>query len=147
MLDRRTALKGVTLGAGAVALSPFLKHLDMLQAAEGQQLPKRLVFVVKSSGLQGEFLNPEGLKHGGDTLVDEPLQGKVLPESLKSLEPFKNKLTIIQGLSGRMTLAGHSAFYGALGGYKAAPHTPPLFATVDGHLSEKLPSVFNHVGF
>ncbi len=147
MLDRRTALKGVTLGAGAVALSPFLKHLDMLQAAEGQQLPKRLVFVVKSSGLQGEFLNPEGLKHGGDTLVDEPLQGKVLPESLKSLEPFKDKLTIIQGLSGRMTLAGHSAFYGALGGYKAAPHTPPLFATVDGHLSEKLPSVFNHVGF
>ena len=147
MLDRRTVLKGVTLGAGAVALSPFLKHLNMLQAAEGQQLPKRFVFVVKSSGLQADYLNPEGLKHGGDTLVDEPLQGKALSASMKSLEPFKDKLTIIQGLSGRMTLAGHSAFYGALGGYKAAPHTPPLFATVDGHLSEKFPTVFNHVGF
>jgi hypothetical protein len=103
--------------------------------------------VVKSSGLQGEYLNPEGLKHGGDTLVDEPLKDKKLSESMKSLEPFKDKLTIIQGLSGRMTLAGHSAFYGALGGYKAPPHTPPLFATIDGHLSEQFPSVFNHVGF
>ena len=47
--DRRTMLKGVTLGAGAVALAPFLEHL---KAAEQQKLPKRFVFVVKSSGLQ-----------------------------------------------------------------------------------------------
>jgi hypothetical protein len=143
-INRRTVLKGITLGAGAAALSPFLKHLA---AAETQQLPKRFVFVVKSSGLQGEHLNPEGLKHGGSTLVDEPLAGRKLSDSMKSLEPFKDKLTIIQGLSGRMTQAGHSAFYGALGGFKAPAHTPPLFATIDGHLSEKFPSVFNHIGF
>jgi hypothetical protein len=143
-INRRSALKGITLGAGAVALSPFLRHLA---AAETQQLPKRFVFVVKSSGLQSEYLTPEGLKQGGDTLVDEPLAGRKLTDSMKSLEPFKDKLTIIQGLSGRMTLAGHSAFYGALGGYKAPPHTPPLFATIDGHLSESFPSVFNHIGF
>lgn len=143
-INRRTALKGVTLGAGAVALSPFLRHLE---AAQQQQLPKRFVFVVKSSGLQGDYLNPEGLQHGDDKLIDEPLKGKRLSASMKSLEPFKDQLTIIQGLSGKMTLSGHSAFYGALGGYKAPAHAPPLFATIDGHLSEKLPSVFNHVGF
>ena len=66
---------------------------------------------------------------------------------MKSLEPFKDKLTIIQGLSGKMTNSGHSSFYGALGGYKASAHAPPLFATIDGHLSEKFPSVFNHLGF
>ena len=142
-INRRTALKGITLGAGALALSPFLKHL---KAAEAQQLPKRFVFVVKSSGLQGDYLNPEGLKHRGDALVDEPLKGKRLSDCMKSLEPFKDKLTIIQGLSGRMTLSGHSAFYGALGGYKAPPHTPTLFATIDGHLSLLFPSVFNHIG-
>lgn len=143
-INRRTMLKGVTLGAGATALSPFLRHL---KAAEQQQIPKRFVFVVKSSGLQGDYLNPEGLQHRGDDLVDEPLAGRKLSDSMKSLEPFKNQLTIIQGLSGKMTLSGHSAFYGALGGYKASAHTPPLYATIDGHLSEKLPSVFNHVGF
>jgi hypothetical protein len=144
LITRRSALKGLSLGTGAVALSPFLRHLA---AAELHELPKRFVFVVKSSGLQGAYLNPEGLKHGGSTLVDEPLKGRKLADSMKSLERFKDKLTIIQGLSGRMTLAGHSAFYGALGGYKAPPHTPPLFATIDGHLSEKFPSVFNHIGF
>ena len=135
------------MGAGAVALAPFLQHLKMAHGTTGQQLPKRFVFVVKSSGLQAEYLNPMGLKHGGDKLVDEPLADKTLSDSMKSLEPFKDKLTIIQGLSGRMTLAGHSAFYGALGGYKAAANTPPLYATIDGFLSEQFPSVFNHIGF
>lgn len=144
MITRREALGRISLGAGAVALSPFLKHVA---AAEAHVLPKRFVFVVKSSGLQGDYLNPEGLQHGSDSLVDEPLAGRPLSASMKSLEAFKHKLTIIQGLSGRMTLSGHSAFYGALGGYKAAAHSPPLFATIDGHLSEKLPSVFNHIGF
>ena len=120
--DRRTLLRGVTLGAGAVALNPFLKHL---QAAERQELPKRFVFVVKSSGLQGEYLNPEGLEHHGDKIVDESLAGRKLSDSMQPLEPFKKKLTILQGLSGKMTRLGHSAHYGALGGYKASPHAPP----------------------
>lgn len=144
MPGRRQLLRGLSLGAGAVALSPFLQRL---QADEQGQLPKRFVFVVKSSGLQGEYLNPEGLQHGGDRLVDEPLADRALSDSLKSLEPFRDQLTIIQGLSGKMTQPGHSAHYGALGGYKASAHTPPLYATIDGHLSERFPAVFNHVGF
>ena len=143
-LNRRALLKGVSLGSGAVALSPFIRSLS---AEEKQPLPKRFVFVVKSSGLQGDYLNPEGLNHRGETPVDAPLAGRKLSASLKSLEPFKDKLTIIQGLSGKMTNSGHSSFYGALGGYKASAHAPPLFATIDGHLSEKFPSVFNHLGF
>ncbi len=143
-INRRALLKGVTLGSGALALSPFIKSIS---AADQQQPPKRFVFVVKSSGLQGDYLNPDGLTHRGETLVDTTLQGRKLSESMKSLEAFKDKLTIIQGLSGKMTNSGHSSFYGALGGYKASAHAPPLFATIDGHLSEKFPAVFNHLGF
>lgn len=142
--NRRAILKGATLGAGSLAFAPFLRNL---QASELGRVPKRFVFVVKSSGLQGEYLNPKGLSHGGDKLVDESLSDYQLPESLKSLESLKDRLTIIQGLSGKMTRLGHSAHYGALGGYKASPHAPPLYATIDGHLSEAFPSVFNHVGF
>ena len=71
-MNRRNVLKGVTLGAGATALAPFLEHL---QGAEKGDLPKRFVFVVKGSGLQAEYLNPEGLIHGGDSLVDESIEG------------------------------------------------------------------------
>ena len=147
MIDRRALLKGFTLGAGAIALTPFLKHMSMLNAAdESKQLPKRFVFVVKGSGLQAEYLNPEGLSHGKSDIVDSSLEGKVLSDSLKSLEPFKNKLTILQGLSGKMTTYGHTGYYGALGAYKASVGQQPSAPTIDGHLSNLFPSVFNHIG-
>jgi len=147
MTTRRTLLKGITLGAGSAALSPFLNHFVKLDAAgAGDQLPKRFVFVVKASGLQAEFINPEGLLHGGDTLVDQPLAGRKLASGMESLEPFRNKLTILQGLSGRMCTFGHSSFYGALGAYKSSLQGQPSAATIDGHLSNLFPSVFNHVG-
>ncbi|MBM81299.1 MAG: hypothetical protein CMJ78_12010 [Planctomycetaceae bacterium] len=147
MATRRTILKGATLGAASVALSPFMRHLSMLDAKEPDaQLPKRFVFVVKASGLQAEFLNPKGLAHGGTTVVDESLQNKNLAAGMESLEPFKNKLTILQGLSGRMCTYGHSSFYGALGAYKATAQAQPAAATIDGHLSNLFPSVFNHIG-
>ena len=74
MLSRRSILQGASLGAGSVALSPFLRHLGMLDAREShRQLPKRFVFVVKGSGLQGDFLEPEGCKRGGDQLQDVAL--------------------------------------------------------------------------
>ena len=101
---------------------------------------------MKASGLQAEFINPEGLKHGRDKLVDEPLGKRKLPDSLASLDPFRDRLTILQGLSGRMCNFGHSSFYGALGAYKATLQGQPSEATIDGHLSNLLPSVFNHVG-
>lgn len=147
MTTRRTILKGVTWGAGGVALSPFLGHLSMLDAQEPEsQMPKRFVFVVKASGLQAEFLNPAGLQHGGEQTVDESLDGKKLPSGMECLEPFKNKLTILQGLSGRMCTFGHSSFYGALGAYKATAQGQPSAATIDGHLASLFPSVFSHVG-
>ncbi|MDA0587710.1 MAG: DUF1552 domain-containing protein [Planctomycetota bacterium] len=147
MATRRTVLKGLSLGAGSLALSPFLNHFARLDADDAEQnLPKRFVFVVKASGLQAEFINPEGLQHGGGTLVDEPLGSRKLPESLASFEPFKDRLTILQGLSGKMCNFGHSSFYGALGAYKATLQGQPLAATIDGHLSNLLPSVFNHIG-
>ena len=143
-MHRRQALKNISVCA---ALTPFVNHLSMLEAKEkSNQLPKRFVFVVKSSGLQAEYLNPDGLKHGGDKLVDAPLKGRKLPKTLSSLERHKDKVTILQGLSGKMCNFGHSSFYGALGAYKASQQGSPAAATIDGHLSNLFPSVFNHVG-
>ena len=147
MTTRRSILKGMTLGAGSLALSPFLNHFARLDADDAdQQLPKRFVFVVKASGLQAKFINPQGLQHGGAGIVDESLDGRALAESMAGLEPFKDRLTILQGLSGKMCNFGHSSFYGALGAYKSTLQGQPSAATIDGHLSNLLPSVFNHIG-
>jgi hypothetical protein len=79
MMNRRSVLKGITLGAGAVALTPFIEHMNMLHAADKMpKLPKRFVFVVKSSGLQAEFINPQGLQHGASDIIDSNLKGKKL---------------------------------------------------------------------
>ena len=147
MHSRRSILRGGFLGAGSVALSPLLRHLRMLEFGPAQrQLPKRFVFVVKSSGLQADYLEPGGLERGGDALVDAPLRGRQLHESLQPLAPFLDRLTILQGLSGKMCTIGHSSFYGALGAYKADGKTPPTGPTLDGFLSARFPSVFDHVG-
>lgn len=145
--SRRTILKGLTVGGGSLALTPFLNHFARLKADDAaERLPKRFVFVVKASGLQAEFINPKGLTHGGDTRVDESLEGRELAAGMEALAPFRNRLTILQGLSGKMCNFGHSSFYGALGAYKATLQGQPSAATIDGHLSQLLPSVFNHVG-
>ena len=54
---------------GERELSLFLVE----RGAPGRELPKRFVFVVKSSGLQGDYLEPEGLERGGDALIDAKL--------------------------------------------------------------------------
>ncbi|MFT5429648.1 MAG: hypothetical protein ACI9OJ_000320, partial [Myxococcota bacterium] len=48
-LDRRSALKGITLGAGAVVLQPFLNALAAESA--GQAPPPRIIFLFESNGL------------------------------------------------------------------------------------------------
>ena len=147
MKSRRSILQSISLGASSLALAPFLNRYACSEEVVAEaRTPKRFLFVVKSSGLQAEFINPEGLQHGGDSIVDESLGDRKLAEGMESLEPFRNRLTILQGLSGRMCNPGHSSHYGALGAYKAGAHSQPSDATIDGFLAQQLPSVFNHVG-
>ena len=146
-LDRRGLLLRGAYGAAAGLFAPFARHLAQADAPGPRPLfPQRFVFVVKSSGLQAEHLNPEGLGHGGTELVDAPLAERALPATLSALEPFRARLTILQGLSGRMCTYGHSAFYGALGAFKASGDAPPRAATIDGLLARQHRSVFDHVG-
>ena len=63
----------------------------------------------------------------------------VLPEPIKALEPFKENLHIINGLHGLHTSPGHSAYFGALGGYRGSGGVPPSGPTIDYELSKVLP--------
>ena len=68
-----------------------------------------------------------------------------LHECMKSLEPFKDQLTILQDLSGKCVRRGHISHYGALGCFKAGGEKDkgtPLMATIDGELGLHAPGVF-----
>lgn len=127
---RRKFIQGLSLGGASLAMAPFLRSVQAQAAGKDAGLPKRFVFVVKSSGVEKFNLVPEGLENhfldantgkklghanrrlGG--LIDVSLADHPLPEKLAVLEAFKDRLTIIQSLSGEGFTGNHTAGYGAL---------------------------------
>jgi hypothetical protein len=116
-LDRRSVLKGVTLGAGAVVLQPFLQRLAAEQA--GQAPPKRFIFFMQGNGLWPYHVQPRNLPappRGTDQLIDRNMADLDLPDPIAPLTPFKNRMTIIQKLSHKIAGGGdHGKGYGGLG--------------------------------
>jgi hypothetical protein len=103
------------------------------QGSERSGLPKRVIFFLQNQGFDPATCVPAGMKESGS------LSGVELPEPISPLEPYKNKLHIITGLHGRHTSPSHSAFFGALGGYRGGIGVPPAGATIDHVISGQLP--------
>lgn len=140
-LNRRMMLKGLAASAGGALFSPFT--WPQLLAAEGGVLPKRFVFFLQNHGFSPQHGTPEGVHINEKTLdhvEDLPLAAMQLPKYIDPLAPYKDRLTIIQGLNGRHVLPYHSAPFGALGGFKKSPSTP-MGETIDCALSRALPAV------
>ncbi len=95
--------------------------------------PKRVVFFMQNQGFDPKTCIPVSMKNSGS------LAGVKLPEPIKALEPYKENMHIIAGLHGRHTSPGHSAFFGALGGYRGSDGVAPSASTIDYELSKILP--------
>ncbi len=158
-MNRREVLKGMTLSAGSVLLSPMLSKLQA--QAQGRNLaPKRFVFVVESNGVPPGQMAPSGITrqarpqqplNGPAELVDVSLADRSLPMSLEPINEFKNRVTIVQGLSGRVCGGGHSNNFQALGAFGAGRgnggESMAIEAeTIDGALARQIPGIFPHVG-
>lgn len=129
-LTRRRVIQGLSLGGASIAMAPFLRSVQAHAAGKDEALPKRFVFVVKSSGVDKFTLVPEGIENhfvdkttgkklgnksrrlGG--LIDVSLAEHKLPDKLTLLEEFKDRLTVIQSLSGEGFSGNHTSGYGAL---------------------------------
>ncbi len=127
MLNRRNVLKG--LAAAAVA-GPMLP--SVAQAAK-KGSPKRVIFFMQNQGFDPLTAIPAGMNTSGS------LAKAKLPEPIQALEPYKERLHIINGLHGVHTSPSHSAFFGALGGYRGSDGVPPSGPTIDYTLSKALP--------
>ncbi|MDB4571398.1 DUF1552 domain-containing protein [Akkermansiaceae bacterium] len=151
MVTRRNFLRNI--GAGSLALSPFMQHLRAEAAGKAAGLPKRFVFVVRGNGLRPYGVVPKGLEEFGadrlklNRLVDRSLMDLELNESMKSLEPFKDQLAIIQGLSSKICKGPHGGHFGVLGAYSSGDHAPPRRETLDAAFAKKFPSIFPHLAF
>lgn len=156
-MDRRDALKGISLGAGSMLLTPVLSRLTA-QAAGVQEQPKRFVFVVESNGFTPQQAAPVDYvrksRHqrplgGSSEMADFSLADHKLPPALEPLTPWKDKVTIVQGLSGRVCGGGHSNNFkalGACGGAGGGESQSVLGETIDGALAKTIPGIFPFIG-
>ena len=125
MLTRRKMIQGMAAGAGAALGLPFLPERLLASSSARKETPKRIVFFMQNQGFDPATCIPEGMKRSGS------LAKVKLPEPISPLEPYKERLHIINGLHGIHTSPSHSAFFGALGGYRGSDGVPPSAATID----------------
>jgi hypothetical protein len=148
---RRDTLKNLSLGAGAFLLAPFVRQIEIQAAGNSISIPNRFVFVVKSSGIIPDGITPDAFK-GKDSssdLFNQDLKDVSLPSSMRALEPFKDQLSIVQGLSGKMCRGGHSSWFGMMGVYMTGGEFDAgaiIRATADAELAKLNPAPFNHLG-
>lgn len=132
MLSRRKMLQGMAAGAGAF-LTQSLVTKDVIGSQIKSSTPKRIVFFLQNQGFDPRTCIPKNMNSSGS------LANIKLPEPISPLEPYKERLHIINGLHGLHTSPAHSAFFGALGGYRGSDGVPPSAPTIDYELSKVLP--------
>lgn len=139
-MNRRRLLK--TVAAGATSTLGSALFPDLVKAASAVEsaarivkggAPKRVIFFMQNQGFDPKTCIPEGMNSTGS------LAKAKLPEPIDALEPYKERLHIINGLHGMHTSPSHSAFFGALGGYRGSDGVPPSASTIDHELSKVLP--------
>lgn len=133
MLNRRSLLQGLASGAGAALGWSLFPEQLLASPIRSASSPKRIIFFLQNQGFDPATCIPEGMKRSGS------LAGVKLPEPISPLEPFKERMHIINGLHGLHTSPSHSAFFGALGGYRGSDGVPPSGPTIDFELSKVLP--------
>jgi len=157
--NRREFLKNTSLGVGALALGPVVQQLQARAAGVAPKTP-RFVFVVESNGVRPEQMAPSGIErkprrqeplNGPSDFFEASLQDRDLPVSLEPIKKWKDKLTIVQGLSGKVAGGGHSTNFQALGAFGAGrgqggESTSVLGPTIDGALAKHIGGIFPHVG-
>lgn len=157
-LSRRDFFKHASLSAGVLSLSPVMSPvLAQIKAQAAGKLvggAKRFVFVVEGNGLNPAQVMPDGYKRPreGDRtgLVDLALKDQTLPKALEPIAAWKDKLTLVHGLSGKIAGGGHSNNFGALGCYNARGGVGnsgnARAETIDVALGKKLGGIFPQVG-
>ncbi len=151
MATRRSFLKLSALSAGAVAMAPSRDELFAGSPPPGQ--PRRFVFIRKSNGIRPReialpsFGNREKELDEKKQPVDVDLEKHELPTWLRALDDHKKHLTLLNGLSCKMSENGHWSYSSVMGAYKSGRNSLSGIkrATIDFEVAKLFPSPFGHV--
>jgi hypothetical protein len=135
MISRRKTIQSLATGIGATLGSSMFPGIAQAanKLVSNSGGPKRVIFFMQNQGFEPGTAIPAGMNSSGS------LANAKLPEPIEALEPYKERLHIINGLHGLHTSPSHSAFFGALGGYRGSDGVPPSGPTIDYDLSKVLP--------
>lgn len=154
MIDRRHFLKSATLGTGAMALAPSFNQLFANPAGPNAgSAPKRFIFIRKSSGLRPlecspvNFTDAQKKLEKDKTAFEADLSKHELPLWLRGLDDHKDNMTLLQGLSAKMSENIHFSFSSVMGCFKSNRNTLSAIkrTTIDFELAKLFPSPFGHV--
>jgi len=148
MTTRRDFLKSSALGTGALAMPAGLFAEPNLA-----NVPKRFIFIRKSSGIRPDEIALPDFSDKEKALDEkkEPLEVDLdkheLPKWLRGLDAHKEHMTILQGLSAKMSENVHWSFSSVMGCFKSNRNTLSAIkrATIDFEIAKLFPSPFGHV--
>lgn len=150
MNDRRTFLKTSAAAAGALVLPSLSAHAAANITGQG---PRRFVFIRKSNGLRPHevalptFSEDEKKMESKKEAFEVDLDKHELPNWLKPVAKHKANMSILQGLSCKMSENGHFSYSSIMGAYKSGRNSLSGIkrATIDFELAKLFPSPFEHV--
>lgn len=145
MIERRQLLKGISLGTGGLLFSPLLQ--TMQAKIDGKyHVPKRVVFVLFDNGFHESGAQPAGVSLASEKTRTLPLKPLSLPEDIEAFTPWKDRLTIVQGLRGSHLSPNHGAGFGALSGLAAGTGNDKFeraaAESIDAALAKTMPGIF-----
>jgi hypothetical protein len=148
MTTRREFLKSSALGAGALAMPAGL----FAEPSQGN-VPKRFIFIRKSSGIRPaeialrDFSDKDKALDEKKEPVEVDLDKHELPKWLRGLDAHKEHMTILQGLSAKMSENVHWSFSSVMGCFKSNRNTLSAIkrTTIDFEMAKLFPSPFGHV--
>jgi hypothetical protein len=155
MINRREFIKTTAVGATTLAVTPSFSHLLAAPANAASQggPPHRFVFIRKSNGnLTSQFGLPSfsaehAKMHKEKQAFEVGLDTHELPEWLHALDGYKERMTILHGISMSVSGGGHYSYAGCMGAFKAGRNVLSNIkrATIDFELARLFPSPFGHV--
>lgn len=151
MLNRRQFLKTSAVAAGAAALVGTQQ--SVFAGPEAKGAPRRFIFIRFANGQRPNELVPltfseqEKAADAKKTAMEADLTRHELPEWMRVLDPHKKDLTILQGLSCKMSENGHYSYSSVMGCYKSNRNSISGIkrATIDFEMARLFPSPFGHV--
>lgn len=146
MFTRRNFLRSSALGAGSLILPTF--GAPALSGA-----PKRFVFIRKSNGIRPNevalpsFTEEQKNRDKKKEAFEVDLDQHELPAWLQPISAHKANLSILQGLSCKMSENGHWSYSSVMGAFKSGRNSLSGIkrATIDFEMAKLVPSPFGHV--